>query len=71
MKMVRRIIFILGVILGLSSYAMAALTPEEVSQLGGDKLTVIGAEKAGNADGSIPPYTGGITEGPDGWYYEV
>ncbi|MFY9399394.1 MAG: DUF1329 domain-containing protein [Desulfomonilia bacterium] len=70
MKMVRRIIFILGVILGLSSYAMAALTPEEVSQLGGDKLTVIGAEKAGNADGSIPPYTGGITEGPDGWYYE-
>jgi Protein of unknown function (DUF1329) len=40
-----------------------ALTPEEAKQLG-TTLTEIGAEKAGNADGSIPPYTGGLTTPP-------
>lgn len=32
--------------------------PGEASQLGGAKLTAFGAEAAGNADGSIPAYTG-------------
>ncbi|MGV2481292.1 UNVERIFIED_CONTAM: DUF1329 domain-containing protein, partial [Salmonella enterica subsp. enterica serovar Weltevreden] len=27
-------------------------------QLGGDKLTCMGAERAGNADGSIPEFSG-------------
>jgi hypothetical protein len=39
--------------------ACAQVSPEELKQLG-DKLTEFGAEKAGNADGSIPAYTGGI-----------
>ena len=39
--------------------ACAQITPEEIKELGG-KLTEFGAEKAGNADGSIPAYTGGI-----------
>ncbi len=30
-------------------------------------LTPIGSEKAGNSDGSIPPWTGGLTTPPDGW----
>ena len=30
-------------------------------------LTPIGAERAGNADGSIPAWTGGYTTVPDGW----
>ncbi len=37
--------------------AHAKATPEEIARLGQD-LTCIGAEKAGNADGSIPEYSG-------------
>ena len=38
--------------------AAAAVSAEEAAQLGGDKLTCTGAERAGNADGSIPAYSG-------------
>lgn len=43
--------------------AQAAPTPEEVKQLG-TTLTPWGAEKAGNKDGAIPAYTGGLTKVP-------
>jgi hypothetical protein len=43
--------------------AMAAVSAEEAAQLG-DTLTPFGAEKAGNADGTIPAWTGGLTEPP-------
>ncbi len=33
----------------------------------GDDLTPLGAEKAGNADGTIPAWTGGITSPPAGY----
>jgi len=49
-----------------SSAAMAKLTPEEVARLGAD-LTPLGAEKAGNADGSIPSWEGGITKTPENY----
>ncbi len=49
-----------------TSVAQAKLTAEEVARLGKD-LTPWGAEKAGNADGTIPEYTGGLTEAPAGW----
>jgi Protein of unknown function (DUF1329) len=39
--------------------SLAAVPAEEAKQLG-TTLTEFGAEKAGNQDGSIPPYTGGI-----------
>ncbi len=39
--------------------ALAAVSPEEAAKLGAS-LTPIGAEKAGNADGSIPEWTGGL-----------
>ena len=45
--------------------AHAATTPEEAAALG-SKLTAVGAERAGNAAGSIPPYTGGLPASPAG-----
>ncbi|MEP5763844.1 MAG: DUF1329 domain-containing protein [Halieaceae bacterium] len=44
--------------------ATAAITAEQAATLGGDTLTPVGAERAGNADGSIPAWTGGIQEPP-------
>lgn len=38
---------------------MAAVSPDEAAKLG-TTLTPFGAEKAGNADGSIPEWTGGL-----------
>lgn len=38
---------------------LAAVTAEEAAQLGTDKLTSVGAERAGSADGTIPAWTGG------------
>jgi len=43
--------------------AQAAVTAEEAKQLG-SSLTPVGAEMAGNKDGSIPKYSGGITTPP-------
>lgn len=43
--------------------AHAAVSPEQAAQLG-KTLTAVGAEKAGNADGSIPEYSGGLTTPP-------
>jgi hypothetical protein len=45
--------------------AAAAATAQEVKQLG-DTLTPWGAEKAGNKEGTIPAYTGGLTKIPAG-----
>ncbi|MES2258416.1 MAG: DUF1329 domain-containing protein [Pseudomonadota bacterium] len=45
--------------------AAAVVTPDEAKQLG-TTLTAWGAEKAGNKDGSIPAYTGGLTKTPAG-----
>jgi Protein of unknown function (DUF1329) len=41
----------------------AAVTPDEAKALG-STLTLVGAEKAGSADGAIPAYTGGLTTAP-------
>jgi hypothetical protein len=44
----------------LAPLAFGAVTPQEAAQLG-EQLTPLGGEKAGNADGSIPAWSGGIT----------
>ncbi len=49
-----------------TTMATAGMSSEEVARLGAD-LTPMGAEKAGNADGTIPAWEGGITEPPAGW----
>ncbi len=43
----------------LATSVLAAVPPEEAARLG-TSLTPMGSEKAGNADGSIPAWTGGI-----------
>lgn len=46
--------------------AVAQLSGEEVGRLGKD-LTPMGAERAGNAAGTIPAWDGGITQAPAGF----
>ncbi|CAD5108417.1 DUF1329 domain-containing protein [Zestomonas carbonaria] len=43
----------------LAGSVLAAVSPEEAAKLG-TSLTPLGAEKAGNADGSIPAWNGGL-----------
>lgn len=60
---INKFILMAGIASTLAGAAMAQATPDEVRQLGG-RLTEFGAERAGNADGSIPPYTGGLKAAP-------
>ena len=52
--------------LALTGPATAGLSADEIARLGKD-LTPLGGEKAGNADGTIPEWTGGITKPPAGY----
>ena len=47
-----------------ASLAFGAVSPQEAARLGAD-LTPLGGEKAGNADGSIPAWTGGLKSAAD------
>ena len=53
-------------LLGAAAPASAGLSAAEIARLGAD-LTPIGAEKAGNKDGTIPAWTGGLCAPPAGW----
>lgn len=44
----------------------AGISDADLARLGQD-LTPLGAERAGNADGSIPAWDGGLTSGPPGY----
>src|SRR3546814_4854380 len=57
---------VLGCASLLVGVAQAAVSPEQAARLGKD-LTPTGAEQAGNADGTIPAWTGGITTPPAGY----
>lgn len=58
---------VFGATLALASgSAMAKLDASEVARLGQD-LTPAGAEKAGNASGTIPAWDGGLTKAPAGY----
>ena len=50
----------------LATPAAAEIPAEEIARLGAD-LTPLGGERAGNAAGTIPEWTGGITEPPAGY----
>jgi hypothetical protein len=50
----------------LASFARAEVSEAEAARLDGD-LTPMGAERAGNASGTIPAWTGGITAAPPGF----
>ena len=64
MKSLAHLICSLATVL-IAASASAGVTPEEADHLGKD-LTAFGAEKAGNADGTIPAWEGGDTPLP-GW----
>jgi hypothetical protein len=49
-----------------SGNAFARATPEQVAQLGGEQFTPVGAERAGNADGTIPAWQDGLENLPPG-----
>jgi len=55
-----------AIALVLSCSAAAKVAPDQLARLGAD-LTPLGAEKAGNKDGSIPAWEGGITSAPAGY----
>lgn len=49
----------------LAQSVLAAAAPDQVAKLG-NTLTPLGAEQAGNADGSIPAWTGGLNQDAGG-----
>ena len=65
MSLSKRIWGTAAVWLLLAGTASAGVPPAQVERLGQD-LTPMGAEKAGNEDGSIPAWTGGLSSPPDG-----
>jgi Protein of unknown function (DUF1329) len=68
MKTMTRILAcaVAAALLGVAAPASAKLTAAEAARLGAD-LTPVGAEKAGNSDGTIPAWTGGLCTPPAGW----
>jgi len=64
-----RIMAGIGLVAGLAlaaSTALAKVSEEEAARLG-KELTPVGAERAGNAAGTIPEWTGGLAGPPSGW----
>ena len=60
-----RLALLLGSTLALSSsVTLAAVSADEAAKLG-NSLTPMGAEMAGNADGSIPAWNGGLSQSDD------
>ena len=53
----------------LATGAIAKISDADAARLGKD-LTPLGGEVAGNKDGTIPAYTGGLTKPPAGWKAE-
>jgi len=53
-------------LVAVATLAGAGATPQEIARLGQD-LTPLGAEKAANADGTIPAWEGGLTSPPTGY----
>lgn len=62
MKMINSVLAS-AVALTMAGQVFAAVSSAEAAKLG-SSLTAIGAEIDGNADGSIPKYTGGLTKPP-------
>ena len=53
-------------LLSIATSSLGAAPADQVAQIG-KTLTPFGAIIAGNADGSIPPYTGGLRQSPPGF----
>ncbi len=57
-----------GLLLAATISVSADITPDQIARLGAD-LTPLGAERAGNQDGTIPAWAGGITSPPVGYQH--
>ena len=60
-----RTLLAIALALTITSPSLAAISADEAARLG-KELTPLGAEKAGNADGTIPAWDCGITKPPAG-----
>jgi hypothetical protein len=70
-------LLLVGVAVTASTAASALAPPDKAAEIGlvGTRLTPLGAIRAGNADGSIPAWDGGIATPPPGykrgdWYVD-
>ena len=59
-------LLVIALALAVAGSAHAAVSADQATKLG-TSLTAVGADKAANADGSIPAYTGGLTAIPAGF----
>jgi Protein of unknown function (DUF1329) len=64
-KAIRKPLYVLFSCMLWVGIGQAQVTPEEAAKLK-TTLTPVGAEKAGNKEGTIPPWTGGLTK-PSGY----
>ncbi|MDX1451541.1 MAG: DUF1329 domain-containing protein, partial [Oleiphilaceae bacterium] len=64
MKLIKTMCAIGVVAAGMTAGSVLAKVSQEEAAKLGNELTPVGAIKAGNADGSIPEWTGGMTEVP-------
>ena len=62
----RTIAYFTALSLGFSGALSAKVSPEEAARLGED-LTPLGAIQAGNEEGTIPAWEGGLTQPPSGY----
>ena len=60
---------VIGITLLSVGTALADVPEAQQARLDED-LTPLGSERAGNADGTIPAWTGGLTSPPEGIGYE-
>lgn len=67
-KMMNKWVLLSAVAASLLTATAGAKAPaEKAALLGGEQYTPMGSERAGNADGSIPAWNGGITSVPAGY----
>jgi len=65
-RLTQTLLLALSVLCLANSPAWSRATPEEVAQLGGPVYTPVGAERAGNAEGTIPEWQDGLAQWPEG-----
>ena len=69
MNVTRALAYRVGAAIAAGAFAFPAaaeLSADAIARLGAD-LTPLGGERAGNADGTIPEWTGGIVAPPEGY----
>lgn len=66
MKKTLKSVFTAAIAISIAQASYAKVSPSEAAKLG-KELTPMGSEMAGNADGTIPAWNGGVTKVPAGY----